>query len=67
MRPFVFDSAADLPQASRLGGGTGQGQTDAVAQFLAGGTTLIDLMKLDVLSRCAPLRSKLNLDRAGCA
>jgi xanthine dehydrogenase YagS FAD-binding subunit len=49
MRPFVFDSAADLPQASRLGGGTGQGQTDAVAQFLAGGTTLIDLMKLDVL------------------
>jgi xanthine dehydrogenase YagS FAD-binding subunit len=49
MRPFAFDSAADLLQASRLGGGTGQGQTDAVAQFLAGGTTLIDLMKLDVL------------------
>jgi xanthine dehydrogenase YagS FAD-binding subunit len=49
MRPFAFDSATDLPQASRLGGGTGQGQTDAVAQFLAGGTTLVDLMKLDVL------------------
>ena len=49
MQPFAFDVAADLPHASRLGGGAGQGQTDAVAQFLAGGTTLIDLMKLDVL------------------
>jgi xanthine dehydrogenase YagS FAD-binding subunit len=49
MRPFTFNSAADLSNASRLGRGTGQGQTDAVAQFLAGGTTLIDLMKLDVL------------------
>jgi xanthine dehydrogenase YagS FAD-binding subunit len=49
MRPFVFERAADLPQAHRLGLGTGQGQTDAVTQFLAGGTTLIDLMKLDVL------------------
>lgn len=49
MRPFTFESAADLQQASRLGRGTGQGQTDAVVQFLAGGTTLIDLMKLDVL------------------
>ena len=28
---------------------TGQGQTDAKVAFLAGGTTLIDLMKLDVL------------------
>jgi xanthine dehydrogenase YagS FAD-binding subunit len=49
MRPFTFERAADLPQACRLGIRTGQGQTDAVAQFLAGGTTLIDLMKLDVL------------------
>lgn len=49
MRPFTFESAADFPQASRLGRGSGQGQTDAAAQFLAGGTTLIDLMKLDVL------------------
>jgi xanthine dehydrogenase YagS FAD-binding subunit len=49
MRPFAFENAADLPQASRMGRDTGQGQTDAVAQFLAGGTTLIDLMKLDVL------------------
>jgi xanthine dehydrogenase YagS FAD-binding subunit len=49
MRPFAFETPADLAQASRLGRATGQGQTDAVAQFLAGGTTLIDLMKLDVL------------------
>jgi xanthine dehydrogenase YagS FAD-binding subunit len=49
MQPFTFELAADLPHASRVGGGTGQGQTDSVAQFLAGGTTLIDLMKLDVL------------------
>jgi xanthine dehydrogenase YagS FAD-binding subunit len=49
MRPFSFVWAADASQASRLGSATGQGQTDARAQFLAGGTTLIDLMKLDVL------------------
>jgi xanthine dehydrogenase YagS FAD-binding subunit len=49
MRPFAFERAHDLAQAARLGAGTGQGQTDAKAQYLAGGTTLIDLMKLDVL------------------
>jgi xanthine dehydrogenase YagS FAD-binding subunit len=49
MRPFAFDRAKDLSQATRLGSRTGQGQTDAAAQFLAGGTTLVDLMKLDVL------------------
>lgn len=49
MRPFTFERAADLAQACRIGSSTGQGQTDAAVQFLAGGTTLIDLMKLDVL------------------
>jgi xanthine dehydrogenase YagS FAD-binding subunit len=49
MRPFTYERAADAAQASRLGRDTGQGQTDAAVQFLAGGTTLIDLMKLDVL------------------
>jgi xanthine dehydrogenase YagS FAD-binding subunit len=49
MRPFAFERASDLAQASRMAMGTGRGQTDAAAQFLAGGTTLIDLMKLDVL------------------
>jgi xanthine dehydrogenase YagS FAD-binding subunit len=50
MRPFVYERAADLPQAVKLGARTGQGQTDATVQFLAGGTTLIDLMKLEVLT-----------------
>jgi len=49
MRPFSYDRAADVAEAARLGRDTGQGQTVAPTQFLAGGTTLIDLMKLDVL------------------
>ena len=49
MRPFEFDRANDLAEAIRLGSGTGQGQGNARTQFLAGGTTLLDLMKLDVL------------------
>jgi len=49
MRPFSYERAVDLNEASRLGANTGQGQTDAPVQFLAGGTTLVDLMKLDVL------------------
>ena len=47
MRPFVYDRVGDAALAAR--NLTGQGQTDAAVQFLAGGTTLIDLMKLDVL------------------
>jgi xanthine dehydrogenase YagS FAD-binding subunit len=47
MRPFAYERAQDVALASRYP--TGQGQTDAPVQFLAGGTTLIDLMKLDVL------------------
>jgi xanthine dehydrogenase YagS FAD-binding subunit len=49
MRPFSFERPADLANACRMATGTGQGQIDAPMQFLAGGTTLIDLMKLDVL------------------
>jgi xanthine dehydrogenase YagS FAD-binding subunit len=49
MRPFAYERAVDAGEASRLGRDTGQGQTGARTQFLAGGTTLIDLMKLDVL------------------
>ena len=49
MRPFAYEHAADLSNAVRLGAATGQGQVDARVQFLAGGTTLVDLMKLDVL------------------
>jgi xanthine dehydrogenase YagS FAD-binding subunit len=49
MRAFSYERADTAMQAARLGHATGQGQTDANTQFLAGGTTLIDLMKLDVL------------------
>ncbi len=49
MQSFSFERAASLAQACRLASTTGQGQTDAPTQFLAGGTTLIDLMKLNVL------------------
>jgi len=49
MRPFAFERAHDAAQAVRLGLGSGQGETDASVQFLAGGTTLVDLMKLNVL------------------
>jgi xanthine dehydrogenase YagS FAD-binding subunit len=50
MRPFVFERAANLMQAAQFGAETGRGETDAPVQFLAGGTTLIDLMKLEVLT-----------------
>src|SRR5690349_18580586 len=42
MRSFTYDRAADLPTAIRAGGVQG-------TAFLAGGTTLLDLMKLDVM------------------
>jgi xanthine dehydrogenase YagS FAD-binding subunit len=48
MRPFVFDSAATPREAIE----TAQAwnvDTDGTAHYLAGGTTLIDLMKLDVM------------------
>ncbi len=66
MRPFSYDRAATAAQATSLGQQTGQGQTDAPVQFLAGGTSLYDLMKLDVLTPqrlvdIAPLRT----DHAG--
>jgi xanthine dehydrogenase YagS FAD-binding subunit len=42
MRPFHYEHAADRAQALKAA-------TAAGAQYLAGGTTLVDLMKLDVL------------------
>ena len=47
MRPFVFERA-ESPTAAVLGA-AGQAQGAGEAQFLAWGTTLIDLMKLDVM------------------
>ena len=47
MRPFTYRSTHSAQAAVALG--AGQAGTRAGAQFLAGGTTLIDLMKIDVM------------------
>jgi xanthine dehydrogenase YagS FAD-binding subunit len=52
MRPFVYRRAADVPSAVQALGAAASGNnplTEAAIQPLAGGTTLIDLMKLDVM------------------
>ena len=49
MRPFDYIQTHDAAEATRAGAATGQGEVDARTQYLAGGTTLLDLMKLDVL------------------
>jgi xanthine dehydrogenase YagS FAD-binding subunit len=70
MRPFNYQRAGDAAEAFRAGRQTGQGQGDAPAQYLAGGTTLIDLMKLDVLTPqqvidITPLRARHGDIQAG--
>ena len=52
MRPFVYHRARDEDaalQAALAGAGHDAPPTAANAQFLAGGTTILDLMKLDVM------------------
>jgi xanthine dehydrogenase YagS FAD-binding subunit len=52
MRPFIYERAADASAALRTldtAAAPDAAPTDAAAQPLAGGTTLIDLMKLDVM------------------
>jgi xanthine dehydrogenase YagS FAD-binding subunit len=50
MQPFVFERADSAAAAVRAAGGARNGSALAnPAQFLAGGTTLIDLMKLGVM------------------
>jgi xanthine dehydrogenase YagS FAD-binding subunit len=50
MQPFVFERADSAAAAVRAAGGARNGPALAnPAQFLAGGTTLIDLMKLGVM------------------
>jgi xanthine dehydrogenase YagS FAD-binding subunit len=52
MRPFAYQRAADAPSAIQALASTAAGNTsltEAAIQPLAGGTTLIDLMKLDVM------------------
>jgi xanthine dehydrogenase YagS FAD-binding subunit len=53
MRSFAFQRAQDADEAVRAAASMGASptlaQTQASTQFLAGGTTLLDLMKLDVM------------------
>jgi xanthine dehydrogenase YagS FAD-binding subunit len=53
MRPFILETARDAGEALRIAADNGSGKADAHvranAQFLAGGTNLLDLMKLDVM------------------
>lgn len=52
MRPFTYRRAADASsalQALAAAAAASNPLTDAIAQPLAGGTTLVDLMKLDVM------------------
>ncbi|WP_454691924.1 FAD binding domain-containing protein [Achromobacter aloeverae] len=48
MQTFQFLRAADVADAVRAGGGAAMSGPGARVRFLAGGTTLVDLMKLDV-------------------
>jgi len=48
MEPFTYSRAADPAQAIAAGAAASTAQQGAEVRFVAGGTTLIDLMKLDV-------------------
>ena len=48
MEAFRFTRAADVPQAIQAGAKSKTAQQGAQVRFIAGGTTLLDLMKLDV-------------------
>lgn len=48
MEPFTFTRATDPAQAIKAGAAASTAQQGAEVRFVAGGTTLIDLMKLDV-------------------
>jgi len=52
MRPFTFNRVQDSAAALAAYGssGTADGAVNAPTQYLAGGTTLVDLMKLDVMT-----------------
>jgi xanthine dehydrogenase YagS FAD-binding subunit len=48
MEPFKFSKATDVQQAVMAGAKATTAQQGAEVRFVAGGTTLLDLMKLDV-------------------
>ncbi|HET9865204.1 MAG TPA: xanthine dehydrogenase family protein subunit M [Steroidobacteraceae bacterium] len=50
MQPFTYERAGSAADGARLGKLTAHGDVHARTQFLAGGTTQVDLMKLNVLT-----------------
>jgi len=48
MEAFKFTKAADISQAVMAGAASTTAQQGATVRFIAGGTTMLDLMKLDV-------------------
>lgn len=48
MKPFTFSRAGDVGQAVQAGSQAATAQQGAQVRFVAGGTTLLDLMKLEV-------------------
>src|SRR5271155_3892073 len=48
MEMFKFTQAADVPQAIKVAAQSNTAQQGAQVRFIAGGTTLLDLMKLNV-------------------
>src|SRR5881398_311788 len=49
MRPFAFETVNSVNDAVRAAASLRAASSQGALQFLAGGTTLIDLMKLDVM------------------
>ncbi len=50
MRPFAYERAADIPAALRAATASADlAPTQAPVQFIAGGTVMLDLMKLDTM------------------
>jgi xanthine dehydrogenase YagS FAD-binding subunit len=75
VRPFEYRAIETIPAATAAVSGSGAGSFDgpptlADTQFLAGGTTLLDLMKLDVMQPASlvdltPLERQLGRIEAG--
>lgn len=49
MRPFTYEQAADARAAVRMAAVQSDAHVRSPVQFIGGGTTLLDLMKLDVM------------------
>ena len=48
MHTFEYTRPKDIEEAIRLGSQTNTAQQSAEVRYIAGGTTILDLMKLDV-------------------